>query len=232
MLTFRVFWRRDRVLKSGTALPSPGRPVPAGSRRTQWSGGALYRTGPSSSGRSGSRHHRMRAAVRACRLVPLPKSWRGRTSLTAIASNRLPANGSSTSPGASALHCRRSSSWSCRSGGRSAHAFQLSCWIHRMNPSPDLCNRALWVLRWVGVCRAGTPPREDRAISIFGQQDWPQHYENSAHADKARLRAPAGLAHGEGPMIAPAQRPRVTEDRLWSILGASETVAAGQQGGK
>ncbi len=32
------------------------------------------------------------------------------------------------------------------------------------------------------------------------------------------------------PSSPPAHRPRVTEDRLWSILWANETVAAGQQG--
>ena len=45
-----------------------------------------------------------------------PRSWRDRTSLTAIEGNRLPANGSSASHGASAHHCRPGSSWSCRRG--------------------------------------------------------------------------------------------------------------------
>lgn len=30
---------------------------------------------------------------------------------------------------------------------RSAHAFQLPCWIHEMNPSRDLCNRAVPMLQ-------------------------------------------------------------------------------------
>ena len=78
-------------------------------------------------------------------------------------------------------------------GYGSAHALQLPCWIHEMNPSPDLCNRALqlhentlycWqeslsVLRWkcatslcsmsVGKSASPTKNRRDPVLCDIGR---------------------------------------------------------------
>ncbi len=93
----------QRLLATGCrsrARPSPRRSGAIGSRQTRSSAAAPCGTAPSSSGRSGWRHRCSRVGDRACRSALPPKSLWGRTSLTAIAVNRLPANGSSASPGA------------------------------------------------------------------------------------------------------------------------------------
>ena len=89
----------DITLRELSAQPSPDRSGAAGSRRSRSSDAAPCRTAPSSSGRSGSRHHYSRAVGRACPSVQPPRSWRDQTSHTAIVGNRLPANGSSASRG-------------------------------------------------------------------------------------------------------------------------------------
>ena len=100
-------------------------------------------------------HHCTRAVGRVCRSAQPPRSWRDRTSLAAIAGNRLPANGSSGTRGASALPSPSGSNqWRLNDsrggpvpglvggGCGSAHAIRLPHWIHEMNPSWNLCNSA------------------------------------------------------------------------------------------
>ena len=93
-------------------------------------GSAPCRTAPSSTDRSGSRHRCSRAVDHACRLAPLPRSWRGRTRSSArhgasalpspLGSNQWHRNGSIARP-VPGLVGR---------GCRSAHAARLPRWIH------------------------------------------------------------------------------------------------------
>lgn len=89
----------------------------------------------------------------------------------------------------------------------------------------------LWVLPGAGVLWVGTPTREDRAISIFGQLNWPHLSENPAQADKLRISAPAGVADGKGPMIAPSPAPRVRRSAVVYLV-SGKTRGGRATGGK
>ena len=95
IFTASVFWRRLRVLKSGTVQ---FRPIRSGKPRQNQSPAASTlslgpmaqqcqpcRTAPSWSDRSGSMHRCRFAVAHACHSVRHPRSCQGRTSLTAIA---------------------------------------------------------------------------------------------------------------------------------------------------
>ena len=134
----RVFWRRDSVLKSGTAQSGPINPGRLSTNPVS-AAATPCRTEPSSPGRSEWPHRCSRAGGRVCRSVQPPghggiEPDRQR----AAALERCVVTG--PVPGLVAR------------GRRSAHAIQISRWIRMMDPlkpfvqqSPSTCNRC-WII--------------------------------------------------------------------------------------
>lgn len=99
-LTFSVFWRRHKVLRSATAQFNPTNR--SNSRRNSSSAEAICRKVASGSGRSGSRHRLIVAAAHVCPLAVASRPSPDQTRSKAI---RV----------ASVLSCTKASSWSCKS---------------------------------------------------------------------------------------------------------------------
>ena len=126
MLTFRVIWRRLSLLKFGTARP---RSI---SRSTLSTNPVVCRS------HAVQHLHRQAGLDRAVAVVRLPASLPCRRS--------LPDHGGVEPDRQRATLLQRfviGRPVPGLVGGRSgsAHALQLPCWIHKMNPSPYLCSR-------------------------------------------------------------------------------------------
>lgn len=127
MLTFRFFWRRLGVLKSGT--PIPGRSAEEGSRRTLWSCGVPSRRGPS-----------CQAGLDGCVIIdgqsPALADRLGFPGHSGVVSDRQRAAALQRFVVDGPVH-GLVGGW-CGS----SHVAQLPRWIHKMNPPADLCSRA------------------------------------------------------------------------------------------
>ena len=128
MLTFRVFWRRLRVLKSGT--------IPVQTDQVQQ---ALDEAGRLTQRHAEQHLHRQAGLDRGIAVVGLSATfagWRGLPDHLGVEPDRQRTTAlqrfiiGGPVPGLVGGGCR------------SAHAPQLPRWIHKMNPSRDLCNRA------------------------------------------------------------------------------------------